>query len=65
MKTDLQRIREHRAEIIMESDLWDVINKHVGKRATKCEAKLNRLNVIGVLAGMIGRVNHEVQQGHK
>ncbi len=64
MKSDLQRVREQRAECMLEIDLWEAVNKNFQKRPTKCEAKLNRLQIISVLSHMIARVSAELQ-GYK
>ena len=64
MKSNLQRIRERRADIILENELWDFICAERKKSASKTEAKLTRASVIYVLSRMISRLAAE-SQGYK
>jgi hypothetical protein len=64
MPTDLQRVRQCRAEIMLEQDLWEVVNKHTHKKAAKCEAKIDRLAILCVLGKMTTRVAEELQGYH-
>lgn len=64
MKSNLQRIRERRADIILENELWDFICGERKKSASKTEAKLTRASVIYVLSRMISRLAAE-SQGYK
>ena len=64
MKNNLQRIREQRADTILENELWDFICAERKKSASKTEAKLTRASVIYVLSRMISRLAAE-SQGYK
>lgn len=61
----LAHIKNHRAEIMLESELWRVINEYKNKKATKTESKLTRIDILHVLCGMAARVAVEIQWGNK
>lgn len=50
---------------MLESELWRVINEYKQKKATKTEAKLNRIDILHVLCGMAARVAVEMQWGNE
>lgn len=59
------RIRNQRAENMLECELWRVVNEFKDKKATKCESKLTRIDILHVLCGMAARVAVEMQWGNK
>lgn len=63
--SEVERIRAQRAECQLEAALWEVINEYKDKKATKCEAKLDRTDILHVLCGMSARVAAELQWGKK
>lgn len=63
--SDLSRIRTRRAECMLESELWRVVNEMKNKKATKCESKLTRIDILHVLCSMAARVAVEIKWGNK
>jgi len=59
------RIRNQRAEVMLELELRRVINEFKDKKATKTESKLSRIDVLHVLCGMAAGVAVEMQWGNK
>jgi hypothetical protein len=61
----INHIRKQRAECMLESDLWEVVNQHHRKKATRSETRLDRKDILRVLASMSARVANEISWGKK
>ena len=64
-RSEVEHIRLKRAECKLEIALWEVINNYRNKKATKCESKLSRKDILHVLCDMSARVAVELQWGNK